>query len=157
MIDRSLTVRIEGNSSYSLPLARGVPQGSVLGPILFSLYTKPLSDIIKKHKFSYHIYADDTQLYQSVKHQNIHNIITSLNECVKEISSWTNKNKLKLNEDKTEIILFGTNYKLKQIKENSITLCNNDINITKQARNLGVLLDSHLTFESHISNIRKTS
>ncbi len=85
----------------------GVPQGSILAPLLFSLYMLPLSQIIrKKYKLPNHSYADDTQIYLALS-PNDYSPIDSLCQCIDAINSWMCQNFLQLNKEKTEVIAFG--------------------------------------------------
>ena len=111
--DRSLMVKVGQYFSQIVQLKYGVPHGSVLGPIL--LYTTPLKDIIQKHGVSYHTYADDTQLYLTFRPGvDINNACGRLEECISDIKRWMLCNKLKLNDEKTEVLLLGSPYFLKQ-------------------------------------------
>ena len=82
----------------------GVPQGSVLGPLKFCLYLLPFGVILKYHGIGYHIYADDTQLYISYKCNNPLTSLPKLNNYISDIRVWMIKNKLNLNDSKTELI-----------------------------------------------------
>ena len=106
---RSQSVFINGCKSSEITLTCGVPQGSILGPILFTIYTSPLGDIIRKYNLSYHLYADDCQLYLSFKPYAANEAIaySTLKHAVDEIKNWMWQNKLKLNEDKTEFLIIG--------------------------------------------------
>ncbi len=83
----------------------GVPQGSILAPLLFSLYILPLSQIMRKNQIAYHSYADDTQIYLAFS-PNDYSLIDSLCQCIDEINSWRCQNFLQLNKEKTEVIAF---------------------------------------------------
>ena len=104
------SVQIGSTLSDLQNLLFGVPQGTVLGPLLFSLYTSPLSTLIGKHKsVKFHFYADDSQRYVHLSHMNASAAFDKLNRCLQDIKEWMLASKPKLNSDKTEFILFGSN------------------------------------------------
>ena len=112
--DRKQSVCINNSHSECVNLKYDVPQGSVLGPILFTIYTLPLADIVKKHGVDYHFYADDTQLYMSFtpSSTNDDDSVDKLKHCLSDIKNWMTKNMLKVNTDKRRYLLFGTPHQL---------------------------------------------
>ena len=111
--DRNQFVMIDGTNSEMKELRYGVPQGSVLGPILYLRYTSPIGDIIKRHGLNYHLYADDTLLYLSFKptHAEQPGSIAKIEACVSQIDSWMVCNKLKLNRGKTELLILSARHR----------------------------------------------
>jgi hypothetical protein len=96
-------------------LSCGVPQGSVLGPKQFLAYTEDLIDIFNKHEVSHLGYADDSQGFAQSDPDVVSLIVASLQATVCDVSSWCSSRRLKLNEDKTEIIWFGSSTKLSKL------------------------------------------
>ena len=112
--DRTQFVKLNGSLSESIHLPQGVPQGSVLGPILYSLYTSPLSDIAHQHGMKCHFYADDSQFYVSFKTCCLNDMESSkskMEACVHDIDVWMLCNRLKLNQDKTEVLIFSSHFR----------------------------------------------
>ena len=107
----------EGETAKSdvVKLSIGVPQGSVLGPLLFTLFTTPVGDICRWYDQDFHLYADDTLLYASFivsSEESRESCMFKINSCVVEISQWMSMNLLKLNEDKSEIMFIATHQQL---------------------------------------------
>jgi hypothetical protein len=149
--ERFQQVSVNNTLSDPVLLSCGVPQGSVLGPVLFTLYTSPLSHIIQKHQVKHHFYADDTQLQNSAIPENISSLLQSTSNCFSDIQNWMTCNKLQLNADKTEAMLVGTKHKLASVSTDSITLGETSIPFATSVKNLGVTLDSTLSMQNFIS------
>ena len=149
LTDRSFFVSMDTCSSRTHKIKCGVPQGSILGPILFNLYMLPLGDVIRRHGISFHSYADDTQLYIAVSPDDTGPIDTLLN-CILDIKSWMAVNFLQLNQDKTEVLLIGPEGEREKLLPKL-----QDFKTSQCVKNLGVIFDSELNFIPHIKNVTK--
>lgn len=155
--DRSQSVNIGNIVSTEKILSFGVPQGSVLGPKKYCMFSKPIGQICKRHNMSYHCYADDTQAYLVIKPiDNWINIATRMEACLSDISAWMKSNMLKLNQDKTELIIFTTKQRTKDFVNCSISFDGHIVNEASVVKNLGVLFDKTLTMEKQVSSVSKS-
>ncbi len=153
--DRHQSVVIKGCKTEPTILKYGVPQGSVIGARMYTMYTKPLSEITKKHNVLYHSYADDTQLYVQCENTDAGRTaaIEKLQSCISEICDWMKLNALQLNEEKTSFIIFCHD---KQHTTMTLKLGDKLIPSTTSIKILGVIFDSNMTLELHIINICKS-
>ncbi len=149
--DRTFSVSIGKFSSSSAPLSCGVPQGSILGSLLFSLYMLPLGAIFKKYKISYHCYADDIQFYLPAKTDSSDSLDVLYN-WFEEIKGWMANNFLQLIESKSEILILGHSRTSSVFNVGSPST-----SVQHYVRNLGVTFDSLLNFEKQITTVVKGS
>ena len=135
----------------------GVPQGSVLGPMPFTMYIRPLSAIIDSHSIIHHSFADDLHLQMFASHDEISELLHSKQSCIIDVKAWTYANMLKLIDNKTELML--VTYKGTKHLHNlptSITMDNDHISFKLSVKNLGFTFDCILTMNAHVSNIAHT-
>ena len=135
----------------------GVPQGSIVGPLLFTLYIAPLQDAIQAYNLNCMFYAYDIQVYIAINPNDLSDALTTLRQCVEHISSWGTRNMLKSNPGKTKELHFRSRFMKQSSFGDSIIFAGTEINITKKARNLDVIMDNNLSFSSHVNEIRKKS
>ena len=156
--NRTHAVTINSLQSQHTTLHYGVPQGSVLGPVLFILYTQPLFNLVSKHAVSHHAFADDNQLYKISTLDAIHQSIETLQNCTIDVKSWMTANKLQLNDNKTEaMIILSNRMSVHSPLPSGIHIGDADVPFVSSVKNLGVTLDSNLSMSQHISNTCKAA
>ena len=150
---RSQTILSSSSCSAKQLIQSGVPQGSVLGSILFSLYVSDIAGIVATHGHSSHQYADDTQIYGHCRPEGVPDLVCRVSTCFREIVSWTSSNRLRLNPDKTEAIWFGSPAGCSRIGSPTLQLTGATIIPSQTVRSLGMYLDSSLTMGPHVGRV----
>ena len=127
-------------------------KGSVLGPLLFTLYTQSLSTVICLSGHSYHFFADDSQLHNSSTLSDFPVLVHSLKDCIEDVAEWMRDSMLKMHRDKTELIAIGTKPKISQVTLSltPVFISGHDIPFSQSVRYLGVFIDETLCMDVHI-------
>jgi hypothetical protein len=152
---RTSTVHV-GSSVSSVTTAQyGVPQGSVLGPILYAAYVTSIGRLINSFDVNYHQYADDTQLYTKLS-TTPSTGLNKLQQCVSSLQHWFWSNGLLLNPDKSSIAFFGTRARLQQADlPSDINVAGASVTVSDELRVLGVTIDSRFSMDSHVNETVK--
>ncbi|PFX16803.1 putative RNA-directed DNA polymerase from transposon X-element [Stylophora pistillata] len=151
---RSQRICIKETLSQSFDLKWGVPQGSCLGPLLFTIYSSDLFSLLESHLPTAHAYADDTQLYLSFSPSvgtGELDAVTAIENCIRDIRQWMCVRKLMLNDDKTEFMLVGTRKQLTKVSIDGVRVGDYNISPSSSVCNLGTWFDPHLDMDVHIT------
>ena len=135
-------------------MTSGVPQGSVLGPILFLIYTAEVVLMVRKHGFNVHAYADDLQIYDHTAPSGMAGLLQRMAVCIEDVSTWMSSNRLCLNPSKTELIWLGSSRRLHNCAtDTEMSIPGSLIRPVDSVRDLGVLIDSGLTLSDHVNKV----
>ncbi|KAF7253219.1 hypothetical protein EYD10_00056 [Varanus komodoensis] len=141
-------------SSAPWQLCHGVPQGSVLSPLLFNIDMKPLGEVIRRFELWCHQYADDTQLYLSFT-STPGEVVAVLSQCLTEVMGWMRASKLSLDPDKTEVLLMnGSRF---QVSDFDLVLDGVALPLKDRVHSLGVLLDPEMSLESQVAAVARSA
>jgi len=153
---RTTSVCVDGTSSVKFELRYGLPQGSIMGPQQFLLYTTPIGKILRKYGIKFHLYADDIQLYTAFDPRDLGSIMSALSRmsvCIDEIRLWMTTNFLKFNEDKTEFFVAIADHLKCLMPPVMLRVGDKYIQPADKVRNLGVVFDSAMCMEPQITSL----
>ena len=150
---RSQFVCFNGETSATTMVTSGVPQGSVLGPILFIAYSAEVIGIVEQHGFNVHAFADDLQIYGHAAQNEAALLATRMSTCIESVKAWMSFNRLQLNPSKTELIWLGSSRRLHHCSNTGMRVSDVDLRPVDCVRDLGVLIDSGMTLARHVNHI----
>jgi len=152
---RRQVVMFDGGRSSVRKLSHGVPQGSVLGPLLFLLYTADLGGLASKLGLSSHFYADDTQLYTTGPRSESVDLQRRMEHGVDELAGWMRSNRLLLNPSKADFLWFATHRRCNQLSTVPLEVCGLRVPLTGTVRDLGILFEAHMQMTGHVKQLVK--
>ena len=156
---RTTSININGVQSAKQVLNYGLPQGSIVGPLSFTVYTIPIGRIIRGHGLSYHLYADDVQLYVSfdpLSNISRESALSKLSECIYDIEKWMTTNMLQLNNEKTEFFVALSTHHQRLMPGVKLKVGNSLIEPSNVIRNLGVMFDTQMTMSAQVASLSRS-
>jgi len=150
--ERSQSVRHGGAVSHTSAVSSGVPQGSVLGPLLFVMYITDIVALVQRHGLHIHVYADDVHIYGFCSPSNRSEICSQMSECLDSLSAWFSTNRLQLNVSKTNFLWCASECRQRKLTFDPIWFGSHLSPPATRVKCLGVILDSTLSFKSQVSN-----
>ena len=154
---RSQRIRLGSTVSDEIVIKFGVPQGSVLGPVLFNLYIRSIYRFVQGLNFTVFGYADDHQILKKFKpiNQGV-TLLSQLKECFTGVKAWMRRYYLAMNDSKTQIIIFGPTSVLKDITVCGVNIgCDTTIRFVNTVKNLGIYMDAGLTMKDHVKELKR--
>ena len=157
LVGRSQIFQIGPDKSSTVIVFFGLPQGTILGPLFYIVYTADIETIIEKHGVKMHLYADDTQLYDHSRVNNIERSVAALEACLQDIVQWSSQRRFKLNPSKTELIWLDQAHSIGKLQQKPLIRLNSqELSSSPSVRDLGVIIDSGLTLTTHVSILART-
>ena len=156
--NRYQTISIASHSSDAEPMLSGVPQGSVLGPVLFTAYTASLARLLESYSMNCHFYADDTSLYVSFEPSGMETAFDQMECCITAVRNWMSAKELKMNDSKTDFIIIASKFVFKRNSfDNVLTIGDSELTPKDVVKSLGVFLDKNLSMEDHVIQTCRTA
>ena len=151
LTDRKQSTRLGTSLSDELTIPHGLPQGSILGPMLFNLYINDLPSAVKSSCTD--SYVDDTKIYCSFSAKNMNSCLVKMTEDLRLIAGWCCSHQLLINPSKTKLIFFGTRQLLSRVSDIRVPFLDQELTPVSSVKDLGITLDSYVNFNDHVNTL----
>ena len=157
LCDRTYVVRVKSGVSESDIITTGVPQGTVLGPLLFNVFIAPLTTLLQKHNIRHHLYADDTQLYITFPPTDHTQALARMEACVQDAKAWLCDNGLVMNNNKSQAIVIHSSSLRTPTSLTRVNICGQLVETSPVIWDLGFNVDANLTMTSQVANVCRSA
>ena len=157
LCNRTCVVRVKSGVSEVETITTGVPQGTVLGPLLFNAYIAPLTTLLQKHNIHHHLYADDTQLYITFPPTDHTQALARMEACVQDAKAWLCDNGLMMNDNKSQAIVIRSSSLRTPTSLTRVNICGQLVDTSPVIRDLGFTIDNNLTMTSQVASVCRSA